>query len=256
VFTPNFQTFADPLWVAHLASLAEASGWDGWFLWDHVVHRSGDEPTVDPWMTLGAMAMKTARIKLGPMITPLPRRRPWNVARQAVTLDQMSGGRAVLGVGIGASWGTPEFTGYGEEENLSERGVMLDEGLEVIEGLWSGEQMDHDGAHYRVQGVRFLPTPLQSPLPIWVAAVWPNKAPLRRAARFQGVFPLGLPGPEALVEVLAQVGEGKDIAVKAGEYPVSAWAEAGATWIIHEIDRDANRAEVVRLVEAGPNEGA
>jgi alkanesulfonate monooxygenase SsuD/methylene tetrahydromethanopterin reductase-like flavin-dependent oxidoreductase (luciferase family) len=180
IFTPNFGTFCDPTLVADLAARAESSGWDAWFLWDHVVHRLGDEPAVDPWITLAAIAMRTSRLRLGPMVTPIPRRRPWNVARQAVTLDQLSGGRVVLGVGIGA-WGTPEFEGFGEEEDLVRRGSMLDEGLEVIASLWAGDEMHHSGEHYTVEGVRFRPPPVQSPLPVWVAAVWPNRRPLRLA---------------------------------------------------------------------------
>src|ERR1700733_121057 len=101
LFVPNFGTFSDPSLVADLGARSEATGWDGLFLWDHVVHRSGDEEVVDPWMALALAASRTSRIKLGPLITPLPRRRPWNVARQAVTLDRLSGGRAVLGVGLG-----------------------------------------------------------------------------------------------------------------------------------------------------------
>jgi alkanesulfonate monooxygenase SsuD/methylene tetrahydromethanopterin reductase-like flavin-dependent oxidoreductase (luciferase family) len=251
IFVPNFGTVCDPTLVADLAERSESAGWDGWFLWDHVVHRMGDEPAIDPWITLAAIAMQTSRIRIGPMVTPVPRRRPWNLARQATTLDQLSAGRVVLGVGIGA-WGTPEFDGFGEEEDLVRRGSMLDEGLEVITELWSGSEMHHSGEHYKVEGVRFRPSPVQAPLPIWVAAVWPNRRPLRRAAHWQGVVPLGLPGPQTLVEVCAIVGPGKDIAVKSDDHPVRSWEEAGATWMLHEVGRNWPLSRVTSLIDAGP----
>jgi alkanesulfonate monooxygenase SsuD/methylene tetrahydromethanopterin reductase-like flavin-dependent oxidoreductase (luciferase family) len=251
IFVPNFGTFCDPLLVADLASRSESAGWDGWFLWDHVVHRLGDEPAVDPWVTLAAVAMHTNRIKLGPMVTPVPRRRPWNLARQAATLDHLSAGRVVLGVGIGAS-GTPEFDGFGEEEDLVKRAAMLDEGLEVIAALWAGDHMHHRGEHYKVEGVRFTPAPVQNPLPIWIAAVWPHRRPLRRAAHWQGVVPLGLPGPQTLEEVFAIVGPGKDVAVKSDEHPARSWEQAGATWMLHEVGRDWPVSRVESLIDAGP----
>jgi alkanesulfonate monooxygenase SsuD/methylene tetrahydromethanopterin reductase-like flavin-dependent oxidoreductase (luciferase family) len=252
IFVPNFGTFCDPLLVADLAARSESAGWDGWFLWDHVVHRLGDEPAVDPWVTLAAVAMRTSRIKLGPMVTPVPRRRPWNLARQAATLDHLSAGRVVLGVGIGAS-GTPEFDGFGEEEDLVTRGAMLDEGLDVMASLWAGDHMHHSGDHYKVEGVRFRPAPVQSPLPVWVAAVWPHRRPLRRAAHWQGVVPLELPGPQTLEEVFQIVGPGKDVAVKSGGHPVRAWEEAGATWILHEVGRDWPVSQVESFIDAGPD---
>ena len=253
IFTPNFGTFCDPTLVADLAARAESTGWDAWFLWDHVVHRLGNEPAVDPWITLAAIAMRTSNLKLGPMVTPIPRRRPWNVARQAATLDQLSAGRVVLGVGIGA-WGTPEFDGFGEEEDLVRRGSMLDEGLDVISSLWAGGEMHHSGEHYRVEGVQFRPPPVQSPLPVWVAAVWPNRRPLRRAAHWQGVVPLGLPGPEALAEVLAIIGQGKDVCVKGDGHASSSWESAGATWLLHEAGRDWPVEKVESFIDAGPSD--
>lgn len=117
IFVPNFGAFSDPVLVSDLARRAESSGFDGWFLWDHVVYRNGNEPTADPWITLAAIAGSTTSLRLGPMVTPLPRRRPWAVARQAATLDHLSGGRVVLGLGIG-TLGTAEFSGFGEVEDL------------------------------------------------------------------------------------------------------------------------------------------
>jgi alkanesulfonate monooxygenase SsuD/methylene tetrahydromethanopterin reductase-like flavin-dependent oxidoreductase (luciferase family) len=251
IFVPNFGTFSDPALVADLAAAAEAAGWDGWFLWDHVVHRSGDEQLADPWITLAAVAVATSTMWIGPMITPVPRRRPWNVARQAATLDHLSRGRTVLGVGIGAS-GTPEFSQFSEEPDPVVRGEMLDEGLQVIRELWRGQEIHHSGAHYRVEGVTFVPRPVQDPLPVWVAAVWPARRPVRRAARFEGIVPLNLPGPETLSEILSIVGQGKDVVVHPGGYSAREWEAAGATWLLHEISATETAARAAEMLGAGP----
>ena len=147
-------------------------------------------PLADPWIAATTMALRTERITIGPLVTPLPRRRPWQVARQAVTLDHLSGGRLVLGIGLGGDW-HGEYLGFGEPGSTKQRGAMLDEAIEVIAGLWTGEPFTFHGDHYQVDDVQFLPTPLQQPrIPVWVAGVWPNKAPFRRAARWDGVFPI------------------------------------------------------------------
>jgi len=188
VSIPNFGAFADARRLAELAKEAEDCGWDGFFLWDHIHHVWGDFPMVDPWIALSAVAVATERIRIGTMITPLARRRPWKVARETVTLDHLSGGRLILGVGLGAPPET-EFTRLGEDPGERVRGRKLDEGLDLLLGLWSGKRVDYQGEHYHVDNVTFLPAPLQQPrIPIWVAAVWPNKRPFRRAARFDGVF--------------------------------------------------------------------
>jgi len=251
IFVPNFGVFSDPRLVADLAAGSEDAGWDGWFLWDHVVHRTGAERLADPWITLAAVAMATTRIRIGPMITPIPRRRPWNVARQAATLDHLSNGRVVLGVGIGAS-GTPEFSQFSEEPDPVVRASMLDEGLQLIQQLWSGEEVSHSGEHYRAEGVTFVPRPLQDKIPIWVAAVWPARRPVRRAASFEGIVPLNLPGPAALSEIVGVVGAGTDIVVHPGEHAVGDWAEAGATWLLHEIGANEQIDRVTEIVGAGP----
>ncbi len=251
LWAPNFGVFADASLVADLAGRAEAAGWDGWFLWDHVVHMAGNEPVVDPWMALAAAALATRRIRLGTVVTPLPRRRPWNVARQAATLDRLSGGRAVLGVGIGTER-TEEFRGFGEETDPVRRAAMLDEGLDLIADLWTGAAVHHQGEHYRVDGVAFQPVPVQNPLPVWVAAVWPHRRPLRRVARWQGVVPERLPGPEAVREIRNVVGPDKDIVVSPGERPPREWASAGATWWMERLCADAVVGEVEALVDAGP----
>jgi alkanesulfonate monooxygenase SsuD/methylene tetrahydromethanopterin reductase-like flavin-dependent oxidoreductase (luciferase family) len=252
VWAPNFGAFDDARLIADLAARTEAAGWDGWFLWDHVVHLAGDEPVVDPWMALTVAATATSRIRLGTLVTPVPRRRPWNLARQAATLDQISGGRAVLGVGIG-SVRTAEFRDFGEETDLRRRASMLDEGLELMADLWRGETVHHQGEHFRVDGVRFRPVPVQDPLPVWVGAVWPHRRPLRRAARWQGVFPERLPGPEAVAQIRHELGPDKDIVVSSREqHPARDWAAAGATWWVLSLKAGDAISDVAALIDAGP----
>ncbi len=190
IYVPPFGPYADPRIHVELARDAEAAGWDGYFIWDHMAMWWGAEPpVVDAWITLAAIAAVTERIRLGPMVTPVARRRPWKLARESVTLDHLSGGRLILGVGLGDS--VTEFDNLGEEADRKARAAMLDEGLEVLAGLWTGEPFRFDGAHYHIKAAHFTPTPLQQPrIPVWVAGFWPGKAPFRRAARWDGVFPL------------------------------------------------------------------
>jgi len=186
--SPNFGYCGDPRVLVDLARQAEDAGWDGFFLWDHVQYLTF-EPNADPWVALAAMAMATEKIRLGTMVTPLPRRRVAKLARETSTLDHLSGGRLILGVGLGAPE-LPEFTGFGDEGDLKTRGAMLDEGLDVLAALWSGEPVQHAGTHYRVETPGFAP-PVQRPrIPVWVAGTWPARRPLRRAARWDGVVPI------------------------------------------------------------------
>ncbi|MBI5960905.1 MAG: LLM class flavin-dependent oxidoreductase [Chloroflexi bacterium] len=186
---PNFGPFSDPFVVIEFARLAEQAGWDGFFLWDHI-DRPTQHPLVDPWMTLAAVAVNTQRIKIGALVTPLPRRRPWKVARQAVALDQLSRGRLIFGAGLGTGR-SEEWGNFGEQTDAKARGGMLDEGLDILTGLWSGQPFSYTGQYYRVGGSTFTPPPVQQPrIPIWIAGAWPNKAPFRRAARWDGMCPL------------------------------------------------------------------
>lgn len=187
--------------LAQLAREAEAAGWDGFFIWDIF---GGDAatptPVVDPWIALAAIAATTERIRFGPMVTPLPRRRPWKLARETATLDHLSGGRLILGVGIGVP--PEEFSRFGEEPDPRVRARMLDEGLEVLTGLWSGEPFSFSGEHYHIEDAVLLPRPVQQPrIPIWVGATWPRKPGFRRAARWDGIFPGGLDGNLTLAEL-------------------------------------------------------
>lgn len=254
---PNFGDFADPAHLLDLARRAEEAGWDGFFLWDHIYAGDWAGPVIDPWVALGAAAQVTHRIRLGTMVTPLPRRRPTTLARQTVTLDHLSGGRLVLGVGIG--WPPDrDFASLGDAGDNRVRAAQLDEGLAVLSGLWSGEPFTHHGEHYRVVDARFIPRPIQQPrIPIWVGSTWPHRRPFRRAARWDGMVPLvddssddfRPPTPAELRQIVAytlahraadtpfEVAIGQSSST--GETPraevVGAYAEAGATWWLESI---------------------
>jgi alkanesulfonate monooxygenase SsuD/methylene tetrahydromethanopterin reductase-like flavin-dependent oxidoreductase (luciferase family) len=234
VYLPNFGPYADAAAAAQLATLAEQAGWDGVFVCDHIARPEGVLPTADPWIMLAAIAMATATVRLGALVTPLARRRPWNVAREVTSLDHLSGGRMIAGVGLGISLG-PEFRDFGEEADPRVRGDLLDEGLEIIRAAWTGEPVQHHGPHYTVNGVSFLPTPRQAAVPVWAATERVRGRPVRRAATCDGVFPVGL-SPEQGAELLAEIaslrggsGGGYDL-VALGYDDHAAWEQAGATW--------------------------
>lgn len=260
VFVPIFGDLSDPITVARLASDAEAAGWDGFFVWDHIAYRDVYD-VADPWITLAAVACATENLRLGPMVTPLPRRRPLKVAREVTTLDLLSRGRVTFGVGI-AGDASRELTGTGEEPDAEVRGAMLDEGLAVLEAAWAPGTTDHRGTHYTVDHLETGPRPAQDPRPpIWVAVRQGNRAPLRRAARYEGVFPVDLAGPDELAEIVAGVhalradGAGPlDVAamVETG-HEVSAWEAAGATWLLTKFSHlNATSDRVRSVIEAGP----
>ena len=194
LFFPQFEELADPARVAELAVMAEEAGWSGFFLWDHMLARPG-MAICDPWIAMAAVATATRDIRFGAMVTPLARRRPWVMARQAAALDRLSGGRLVIGVGLGDD-GWREFSSFGDASEPRERGVLLDESLEVLRRLLTGEDVDFDGDRLHVHSTPFLPKPAQDPLPVWVAGRWPNRAPLARAARMQGCFPIFAGDPD------------------------------------------------------------
>ena len=186
----NYGEYADPHLLIDLAVEAEVAGWDGVFVCDHLTVRTvaGPAPVADPWIALAAIAMATKTVKVGPMVTALPRRRPWQIASETATLDHLSGGRVILGLGSGTSI-ERSFTPFGEELDLRARAEMLDEGLSVLAGLWSGEPITFAGKHYNVYDATFLPRPVQTPrIPVWIAGNWPHKKPFRRAARWDGFF--------------------------------------------------------------------
>jgi alkanesulfonate monooxygenase SsuD/methylene tetrahydromethanopterin reductase-like flavin-dependent oxidoreductase (luciferase family) len=278
---PNGGECGDPRFVLELAERAEAAGWDGLFLEDYVSYQGDPHaPTCDVWTTLGAIAVRTTRIILGTSVTPLPRRRPWNVARQAVAIDQLSDGRFVLGVGIGDAGdhvvADASLTHFGEVRDRRARAEMLDEGLAIVDGLWRGEPFRFDGKHYRIDEVTFVPRPVQQPrIPIWVGGGYPLPGPTRRALRWDGSFlykarAAGADGEEAeeglmtaddVAPLRAMAGDRPfDIAVGGAPRGEDAEAErahiqaiktAGATWWVEWIPpghRDAMR----RSVDRGP----
>jgi alkanesulfonate monooxygenase SsuD/methylene tetrahydromethanopterin reductase-like flavin-dependent oxidoreductase (luciferase family) len=184
---PNLGPFSDVQTILELAHQAEDAGWDGFFLWDHVAI---PEPMLDSMTALAAVAATTKRLMLGPMITAPARRRPWKLAREATTLDHLSNGRFILGVGLGGS-DYDYFHCHEPVANDREKAAMLDEALAIIAGLWRGEVFSYSGQHYQIDELVFHPRPVQQPrIPIWVAGWWPIKAPMRRAARWDGAFPL------------------------------------------------------------------
>lgn len=267
-----FGPCGDARFLAELAREAEQAGWDGFFIWDHVA-LDWPERLVDPIVTLAAIALSTERIRFGALVTALPRRRPWKFARETATLDHLSGGRLVVGVGIGIT--QAEFANMGEPPDFKTRAAMLDEGLDVLAGLWRGEPFSYAGEHYTVKDALFLPTPVQQPrIPVWVAGMWPNQGPLRRAARWDGVFPIAqqwdeLISPDTLREIIATVRQHRqtdapfDVVISGhtpGDDPAAAadivapYIEAGATWWhenLHLLRPDlAARAEASSPAEA------
>ena len=211
------------------------------------------EPFADPWVALSAVAMRTERVRIGAMVTPLARRRPWQVARATVSLDHLSNGRLIFGVGLGSPADT-EFGVFGEETDSKIRARKLDEGLDVLAGLWSGESFSYEGEEYRIDDVTFLPKPVQEPrIPVWVGGQWPNKAPFRRAARWDGAFPTANDGNTPITpDILREVGDyvsahrtsdGPFDMVAGVENPmddpsevadrIAALEEAGLTWAIY-----------------------
>jgi alkanesulfonate monooxygenase SsuD/methylene tetrahydromethanopterin reductase-like flavin-dependent oxidoreductase (luciferase family) len=188
---PNFGDFADPRLVADLARRAEEAGWDGLFVWDHIVHHKDVRREIaDPWVLLTAAALATSRIRLGTMITPVARRRVSKLAREVTTLDRLTGGRMILGAGLGAPV-EDEYGTFGEPTDPKLLAARLDEGLFALNELWSGDPVTFHGDHVVVDDVTFLPTPVQRPrVPIWVGGNWPAKPPMRRAARWDGAAPI------------------------------------------------------------------
>ena len=267
VYLPPFGPFGDPSTVVDLAVRAEAAGWDGVFLWDHVV--GGATPILDSWTTLGAVAAATERILLGPTVTALPRRRPWVVARQASTVSRLSGGRLVLGVGLGSNE-SGDFTRFGEQTHQGTRGAMLDEGLVILRAMWSGQSVDHAGPHYEVHLEAADPEP--HPIPIWVASSERRPAVLRRAAGCQGIFPISdhTLSPEEVADIVealrgagARVGAGHDVVVAGNASPawerpnpdgvdLTALADAGATWWMESLIHFDPLALSLEVVDAGP----
>lgn len=234
--------------IVEMAHDAEAAGWDGVFYWDGI-HIEGAGPIYDPWVALTAIACNTSRVRIGAVLTPPSRRRPWKLARETASLDQLSHGRLILPVGLGAL-DDGGFAKVGEPTGRKTRAELLDESLDILTGLWSGEPFSYAGKHYHLDKMTFLPPPAQQPrIPIWVVGGWPSEKSMGRALRYDGLLPNKLtPGemtPDDIRAMRAYADERRtsdapfDI-VQEGETPgddparaaeiVRPWAEAGATW--------------------------
>lgn len=256
--------------VAESARAAEQAGWDGFFVWDPVWG-------VDPWVSLTAAAMVTKRIWLGTMLTPVSRYRPWTLAGQTATLDNLSGGRVILGVGLGAI--DTGFAEFGEETDRKTRAELMDEGLAIIDGLWHGQPFNFDGKHYHVREVTHFPPapPVQKPrIPVWVVGAWARPKSMDRVARWDGLLPdkISATGeredytPDDLRAMGAYLAERRpadaapiDIIVE-GETPgddqaaaraiVQPMRTAGATWWLESRWGDARDDEAQQRIRQGP----
>ena len=274
---------SEPHLCAELAALAEQSGWDGVFIPDCIAIETPSvppQPAYDPWVTLAAMAVATRRVRLGTMLTAVPRRRPWKLAREVMTLDHLSHGRAVLAAGIGAAPDDGGFYKVGEPMDLKTRAELLDEGLAVLDGLWRGQPFSFHGRHYQVDELTLLPRPVQQPrVPVWVVGVWPRPRSLARALRYDGLIPQKQsvagqpPGPITPDDLRAMrgyitkrrpAGAPFDL-IAEGELPagdparaaaqVRPFAEAGATWFLESrwsAGEDWERVVRERLEEGTP----
>lgn len=271
IFLPPFGDFASPRRVANLAAIAEDVGWDGFFVWDHMYAEAG-MAVAEAWITLAAIATVTSRIRLGALVTPLSRRRPWVLARQIATLDQLSDGRVVAGVGLGDD-GWREFSSLGEETSPRTRGELLDEALTILQNLLTGNGVVYNGRHFHLDAGPMLPTPVQDPLPIWAAVRWPNRKPLVRAAGLQGCFPIfgtsNRPAPPSVADVTALRTEltglsaprSLDIVVRCSLHRLAATAragvvdelgDAGVTWMLEGFGIRQDADDVTDYIAGGP----
>ena len=262
IYLPPFGPFGDVHALVDLAVAAEEAGWDGFFLWDHIQYEE-PVPLCDAWIALSAIATSTSTIRLGPLVTPLARRRPWKLAREAVTLDHLSRGRLVLGVGLGIDFWR-EFSSFGGEAgDDAERARLLNDGIDIITRLWSGEPTTYQGARLSVDGAQFLPRPFQQPrIPIWSAVLWPpaRPGPIRRAARCDGVYPFTgaamTPADAAQVrDIVARergTDEPFDVCVWGFADQAAAYEAAGVTWLAQSAGPNDSLEATMRTVQSGP----
>ncbi|MQA24978.1 MAG: LLM class flavin-dependent oxidoreductase [Micromonosporaceae bacterium] len=244
---PNVGEFGDPRVLVDLATAAEEHGWDGVFLWDHVLYHQPDWPVANPTVALAAIAARTERVRLGPLMTALPRRRAQVAAREVATLDALSGGRVIFGAALGSM--DAEYSAFGESASLRDRAGRLEESLAALDELWRGREVRFRGRHVVVDGVRMAPTTQRPRPPIWCAGRWPARSGFRRAARWDGVMPThadfgkGTTMPpaalrEALAVIAAERGglDGFDVALEgrtaagSAARTVASYAAVGLTW--------------------------
>ncbi len=281
VNVPNFGEFAAPDAFAEVARRVEEAGWDALLVWDHIVEQKHVHRDIaDPWILLTAAALATNRIRLGTAITPVARRRPAKLAREVTTLDRLTGGRMILGVGLGAPV-HDEYATFGDTTDTRVLAERLDEGLHALDLLWSGEPVTYRGNQITIDDVVFQPTPVQRPrVPIWVRGLWPHMAPMRRAARWDGAIPATAgfetgrpPDPSEVRELVTFLrgsraaqglaGEPFDIVIggqspagpAAGRDLVGPLADLGVTWWDERLPwgEDMQRTEpILRRIAQGP----
>ena len=252
---PPFGVLSDPHVVADIAIAAEEAGWDAVFVWDHLM-RPVEQATLiaDPWITMTAIAMSTQRVKIGPMVTPIARRRPLKLAREIATLDIASRGRLILGLGLGVDSGG-ELTRTAEELDPKVRGSMLDEGVRLLDQMLRGEHVVHHGTHFVVDGITLAPTGAQQPrVPFWLATRGDNLAPVRRAARYEGLCPTTIT-PDRFAELVDVVArergslDGYDFALMTTpDHPMSEYERRGATWAIDEMKPHHTVEEIMHVI--------
>lgn len=251
--------------IMEAAVLAENEGWDGFFVWEPVWG-------VDAWVSLTAAAVATSTIKLGTLLTPLSRMRPWRVAGQTATFDDLSGGRLILSVGLGAV--DVGFDSFGEVTGIRERAELMDESLAILQGLWQGQPFTFEGKHYRIAESTFPhkpPLPVNdNRVPIWMVGLWPNKKSMARALKYQGILPSVRNDkgewrrltPDDVKAIREFAGDEIDIVVEGEEGSASpessrAWEAAGATWYIEslwgvQMEEDIQDRIAARLKEGPP----
>lgn len=274
---PNYDLYSDPRILVDLAREAEDAGWDGVFIWD--AFGGGKEAAADPWIALGAIAQVTSRIRFGPYVTPLARRRPWKVAREAISLDHLSQGRMILPIGYGAIT-DPGFNKVGEDLSAKGRTERMDEGLRIIAGLMTGEEFSFRGTHFQVDAMTLTPKPVQQPrIPIWVDTFWPSERSVGRALAYDGLFANVRPKengenpwitPDDIADLSLWIGQYRvaetpfDI-IREGGTPgddpnkaaeiVRPFAEAGVTWWVEEVWKhlyDGTLDTMRRRIQQGP----
>jgi alkanesulfonate monooxygenase SsuD/methylene tetrahydromethanopterin reductase-like flavin-dependent oxidoreductase (luciferase family) len=256
--------------AAEFAREAEVAGWDGFFVWEPVWG-------IDAWVCLTAAAMRTERIRLGTMLSPLSRMRPWKLASETATLDNLSNGRVILSVGLGAI--DTGFEAFGEVTDRKTRAELLDEGLDILTGLWRGQPFNYQGKHYKIQETSFYPPPppVQRPrIPIWVVGAWPSEKSMRRVVRYDGLLPavIGEDGtirgpqtPDEIREMKAFIDAHRpqempfDIVVegetsiddpKEAAAAIRSWEDAGATWWIEAMWSESDLEAVLARIRHGP----
>ncbi len=262
--------YGDARVAADFAQAAEQAGWDGFFVWEPVWG-------VDAWVSLTAAAMQTRTIRLGTLLSPLSRMRPWKLASETATLDHLSGGRLILSVGLGAP--DSGFDSFGEETDRRTRAELMDEGLDILTGLWAGQPFSYEGKHYQVTELNFphvAPAPVQQPrIPIWVVGAWPRMKSMRRVLRYDGLLPHfmnaegkietllpgHLPQMKAYIDANRTLTTPFDIIVDGttpGDAPQQAaeavrpWIEAGATWWIESMWEAKSLDLVMTRIQQGP----